>query len=43
MSMMKRYLEDIAYKYLETHPNLDIEDVLEKITEGEIVYEEDTK
>lgn len=36
MSMTKRHLEDIAYKYLESHPGLGIEDVMEKIVEGEI-------
>ena len=31
MSMAKRHLEDITYKYLESHPGLGIEDVMEKI------------
>lgn len=43
MSMMKRYLEDLAYSYLETHPELDIEDILEKIVEGEIMIDGKTK
>lgn len=40
MSMTKRHLEDIAYKYLESHPGLGIEDVMDKIVEGEITDEE---
>ena len=40
MSMTKRHLEDSAYKYLESHPGFGIEDVMEKIVEGEITDEE---
>lgn len=43
MSMMKRHLEDIAYKYLEFHPGLEIEDEMEKIVEEEITDEEISK
>lgn len=43
MSMMKRHLEDVAYKYLESHPGFEIEDVMEKIVEGEIEIDEETK
>lgn len=40
MSMMKRQLEDLAYKYLESHPELDVEDVMEKIVYGTLHIEE---
>lgn len=40
MSMTKRHLEDIYKQYLESHPGLGIEDVMEKIVEGEITDEE---
>lgn len=36
MSYMKRYLEDIAYKYQESHPDMDIEEVMEKLVKGEL-------
>lgn len=31
MSMMKRYLEDAGYKYLESHPDLSWEEVMDII------------
>lgn len=40
MSMIKRYIEDLAYKYLETHPEMSFEEVMEKIVNGEITEEE---
>lgn len=43
MSMTKRYVEDLAYKYLESHPEMDIEEVMNKIAEGEITDEENAE
>lgn len=40
MSMMKRHLEDVAYRYLENHPEMKIEEVIDKITKGEIADED---
>lgn len=43
MSMIKRKLEDAAYEYLVSHPDLEIEEVIVKMVEGEILYDEETK
>lgn len=36
MSAIKFYLENLAYEYKEKHPEMDIEEIIEKIAEGEI-------
>lgn len=43
MSMTKRYVENLAYKYLESHPEMNIEEVMNKISEGEITDEENAE
>lgn len=39
MSKMKQYAENLAYLFLETHPDYSWEEVMEKILMGEITYE----
>lgn len=36
MSAIKFYLENLAYAYQKKHPEMDIEEIMEKIVEGEI-------
>lgn len=43
MSMMKRHFEDVAYEYQKSHPEMEIEEVMEKIAEGDIVIDEEAE
>lgn len=43
MSMMKRQFENMAYAYQKSHPEMDIEEIMDGIMEGEIdIYEKET-
>ncbi len=42
MSMMKRHMEDLAYEYLKSHLDLEIDEIFEKIANGEIQDDDET-